>query len=171
MFASLAPQLEALASELTALSIVIPVISAFSFLLLGGLVAIFVLPKFLSRFVLSHFSEDKHSQLEVRWDTGTFAVVVSFMNNFNIARFARRSLQLAIMFALLLGMMPATHYAKASFLMGAFLAGLTFCRSHGLHHLWGGQFKRVLQWLMRIFFAASIGFQVPIKGGLVDLIR
>ena len=25
------------------------------------------------------------------------------------------------------------------------------------------QFKRILQWLMRIFFAASIGFQVPIK--------
>ena len=67
------------------------------------------------------------------------------------------------MFALLLGLMPATHYCKASFLMGAFLAGLTFCRSHDLHHLFGTQFKRVLQWLMRIFFSASIGFQVPIK--------
>jgi Kef-type K+ transport system membrane component KefB len=59
--------------------------------------------------------------------------------------------------------MPATHYAKASYLMGAFLAGLTFCSSDGLHHIFVRQFKRLLQWLMRIFFAASIGFQVPVK--------
>ena len=59
--------------------------------------------------------------------------------------------------------MPATFYARASYLMGAFLAGLTFCSSDGLHHIFVRQFKRVLQWLMRIFFAASIGFQVPIK--------
>ena len=40
-------QLEALASELTVVSILIPVISAFSFLILGGIVAIFLLPPFL----------------------------------------------------------------------------------------------------------------------------
>jgi hypothetical protein len=47
--------------------------------------------------------------------------------------------------------------------MGCFLAGLTFCSSDGLHHLFARQFKRILQWLMRVFFSASIGFQVPIK--------
>lgn len=127
-------QLEALASELTVLSILIPVISAFSFLILGGFVAIFLLPPFINKYLLPLVSPSHQPKLE-----------------------------LALMFSLLLGLMPATHYAKASFLMGAFLAGLTFCRSNPLHRLFGDQFKRVLQWLMRIFFAASIGFQVPIK--------
>lgn len=47
--------------------------------------------------------------------------------------------------------------------MGAFLSGLVFCRKHDVHVRFVSQFKRLLQWLMRIFFAASIGFQVPIK--------
>jgi hypothetical protein len=64
---------------------------------------------------------------------------------------------------LLLLLMPATNYAKASPLMGAFLAGLVFCSSEPAHHMFVSQFKRVMQWLLRIFFAASIGFQVPIK--------
>jgi len=61
-------QLEALASELTVLSILIPVISAFSYLILGGFVAIAVLPKLLSRYVLPLVASDKRSQLEVRLD-------------------------------------------------------------------------------------------------------
>ena len=75
----------------------------------------------------------------------------------------RAPIELAVMLGLLLGLMPATYYARASFLMGAFLAGLAFCRSNDLHHIFVRQFKRLLQWLMRIFFAASIGFQVPIR--------
>ena len=47
--------------------------------------------------------------------------------------------------------------------MGAFLSGLVFCRNHDVHVRFVSQFKRLLQWLMRIFFAASIGFQVPIQ--------
>lgn len=47
--------------------------------------------------------------------------------------------------------------------MGAFLAGLVFCSNHDAHHTFVSQMKRVMQWLLRIFFAASIGFQVPIK--------
>ena len=66
--------------------------------------------------------------------------------------------------------MPATYYAKSSFLMGAFISGLVFCRrNHDVHMRFVSQSKRLLQWLMRIFFAASIGFQVPIK--IKDLIN
>ena len=59
--------------------------------------------------------------------------------------------------------MQATHAAEASHLMGSFLAGLVFCTDHELHVEFVSQFKRILQWLMRIFFASTIGFQVPIK--------
>lgn len=113
---------------ITASAIVIPIVSALGFLFLGGYVAIFMLPRIIDRFLLGKIPERYHSKIE-----------------------------LALMFGLLLALMPATFYAKASFLMGAFLAGLAFCSSHGLHALFVSQFKRILAWLMRIFFAASIG--------------
>jgi len=127
-------QLRALTGEVTVASVLIPVMSALGFLLIGGFMAIYVLPPIISKYILSRFPSEVHDKLE-----------------------------LLIMFSMLLLLMPATFYAKASFLMGAFVAGLTFCSSHTLHHIFVTQFKRLLQWLMRIFFAASIGFQVPVK--------
>ena len=59
--------------------------------------------------------------------------------------------------------MPETYYAKSSLLVGAFLSGLVFCRNHNIHVRFVAQFKRLLQWLMCVFFAASIGFQVPLN--------
>lgn len=126
--------LETIVGEITVVGILIPIISACLWLALGGYIAIFIAPKLISRFILLKFSDDHHDKIE-----------------------------LATMFALLLVLLPATHYTKASYLMGSFLAGLPFCSSEGLHHIFVRQFKRLLQWLMRIFFSASIGFQVPIK--------
>mmetsp|Transcript_19429 Transcript_19429/g.45207 ORF Transcript_19429/g.45207 Transcript_19429/m.45207 type:complete len:791 (-) Transcript_19429:359-2731(-) len=127
-------QLQALTGSITAQGILIPVVSALLFLFVGGAVAIFVLPPIFEKHVLSRVPEQFHGKVE-----------------------------LGIMFLMLIGLMPATYYGEASYLMGAFVAGLTFCTSHSLHDAFVGQFKRLLQWLMRIFFAASIGFQVPIK--------
>jgi hypothetical protein len=127
-------QLEALVGEITVASILIPIVSALGFLVLGGYAAIFILPGLIQKYVLVRFKEENHDRVEM-----------------------------GIMWLLVVGLMPATYYAKASYLMGCFVAGLTFCSSHRLHHLFVRQFKRVMQWLMRIFFAASIGFQVPIK--------
>lgn len=127
--------LSALAGPVSVADLVIPVVSAFLFLGLGGYLALTWFPRLFHRYVLAKVrAEEKRAPIE-----------------------------LAVMLGLLLGLMPATYYAKASFLMGAFLAGLAFCRSNDLHHIFVRQFKRLLQWLMRIFFAASIGFQVPIR--------
>lgn len=126
--------LKAFEGEITVQGILIPIISAVLFLVLGGYICVFILPRLINKYVLTRFNENNHDKVE-----------------------------LALMFAMLLALMPATFYAQASYLMGSFLAGLTFCSSDGLHHLFVRQFKRVLQWLMRIFFSASIGFQVPIK--------
>jgi Kef-type K+ transport system membrane component KefB len=103
-------------------------------LVVGGYCAVFILPPLINKHILNRFHEDNRDKVEM-----------------------------AIMILMLVVLMPATYYAQASYLMGAFVAGLTFCSSHSLHHLFVRQFKRVLQWLMRIFFSASIGFQVPIK--------
>lgn len=126
--------LEVLEGEITVSGILIPIISALGYLFGGGCLCIFVLPGLIKKHILSRFDKGLHDGIEM-----------------------------ALMFSLLFVLMPATHYAKASYLMGAFLAGLTFCSSDGLHHIFVRQFKRVLQWLMRIFFSASIGFQVPIQ--------
>ncbi|KAL9181082.1 hypothetical protein ACHAXT_009887 [Thalassiosira profunda] len=127
-------QLGALAGDASVAAIVIPIVSALGFLIIGGYVAVAVLPPFLDRFFFPKIKKEHHG-----------------------------SAGLGLMFLILFGMMPATYYAKSSFLLGAFLSGLVFCRNHDVHVRFVSQFKRVLQWLMRIFFAASIGFQVPIK--------
>jgi len=114
--------------------IIVPIASALGFLTLGGAIAVRVLPPLLDRYYFSRFgSADSR---------GTAGV--------------------ALMFLFLIGMMPATYYAKASYLLGAFLSGLAFCGVDEVRDAYTSQFKRLIQWLMRIFFAASIGFQVPI---------
>lgn len=128
-------QLGGLAGEMTTSSIVIPIVSALAFLIVGGYAALCVIPPFLDRFV---FREG--------------------MDNTTHGKVA-----LGLMIALVIAMMQATHVAKASHLMGAFIAGLVFCTDHNLHVEFVSQYKRLLQWLMRIFFASTIGFQVPIK--------
>eukprot|EP01084_Bolivina_argentea_P179029 309382_1 len=59
--------------------------------------------------------------------------------------------------------MPICVAAGSSYLLGAFLAGLMFCTDHTIHSAWNNQIKRIMQWMLRIFFACTIGFAVPIK--------
>lgn len=153
-------QLSALSGEASVAAIVIPIVSALAFLIIGGYIAVFKLPKFLDKYFYPKIKQESHG-----------------------------SAGLGLMFVILFAMMPATYYgkclhfpysldsgtgrmqysficclpAKSSFLMGAFLSGLVFCRKHDVHVRFVSQFKRLLQWLMRVFFAASIGFQVPIR--------
>ena len=127
-------QLSALSGEASVSSILVPIVSALGFLILGGYIAVYVVPPLLDRFLFQRIKKQNHGPAG-----------------------------LAILFLFLFAMMPATYYAKSSFLMGAFLSGLVFCRNHDVHVHFVSQLKRVLQWLMRIFFAASIGFQVPIQ--------
>lgn len=49
---------------------------------------------------------------------------------------------------------------KSSYLTGAFLAGLTFSQIQFVHHSFVKQTKHVMKWLLRIFFACTIGFSV-----------
>ena len=130
-------QLRAFVGDATVAGMIIPIVSALSFLVIGGYIAVCILPNILDRYVISPCE----SRLGM----------------------TREFSSLGLVMGLLLVLIPATHYAKASPLMGAFLAGLVFCNSEPAHHMFVSQFKRVMQWLLRIFFAASIGFQIPIK--------
>jgi hypothetical protein len=130
-------QLQAFADEgATTFDMILPIISALGFLVVGGGLAITVIPRWIDDLILSKCGS-------MGWNRGWVSM--------------------AIMFCLMLVFMPMTYAAKSSPLLGAFLAGLVFCSNHEAHHMFVDQFKRVMQWLIRIFFAASIGFQVPIK--------
>ena len=49
-----------------------------------------------------------------------------------------------------------------SHLLGAFVAGMCFVNVPRSHQIWQGQFKRISRWLVRVFFAATVGFSIPI---------
>jgi Kef-type K+ transport system membrane component KefB len=122
-----------LVGDTSAASIIVPIASALGFLAFGGAIAVYVLPPLLDRYYFARFDRERRGEAGV-----------------------------ALMILFLIGMMPATHYARASYLLGAFLSGLAFCGVDEVRDMYTSQFKRLIQWLMRIFFAASIGFQVPI---------
>jgi Kef-type K+ transport system membrane component KefB len=111
-------QLGGLVGEITAASVAVPIVSALAFLIIGGYAALFIIPDLLERFVFSPM---------------------------NTTPERRGRIGLAILFMLVIGMMQATHYTKASHLMGAFIAGLVFCTDHDMHITFVSQFKRVLQ--------------------------
>ena len=114
---------------------IIPIISAVGMCALFGYLAVSVVPQFIQKRVLKRFHH--HNE--------------------------RQNVVLATILVASLLLMPASHYARGSYLLGCFLAGLCFCTDHHTHPVWQAQVKRLLQWLMRLFFACTIGFEVPIK--------
>ena len=44
-----------------------------------------------------------------------------------------------------------------SHLLGAFVAGMCFVNVPRSHQVWVTQLKRIIRWLIRIFFAATVG--------------
>jgi hypothetical protein len=122
--------------DASTMDIILPIVSALGFLIIGGGLVVTIIPRWIEHFILSHCST-------MGWDRGWVS--------------------LGIMFPLMFAFMPLTFSARSSPLLGTFLAGLTFCSNSSAHDMYLDQFKRITQWLMRIFFAASIGFQVPVK--------
>lgn len=66
------------------------------------------------------------------------------------------------MFTLMLIYMPVLNYAGASYLTGAFLAGLSVSQVPNIQESYKKNGQEIMVWLMRMFFSATIGFQIPI---------
>eukprot|EP00929_Paragymnodinium_shiwhaense_P100382 TRINITY_DN6264_c0_g2_i1.p1 TRINITY_DN6264_c0_g2~~TRINITY_DN6264_c0_g2_i1.p1 ORF type:complete len:663 (+),score=117.38 TRINITY_DN6264_c0_g2_i1:75-2063(+) len=93
-------------------------------------------------------------------------VVPKFLQKCLLPRFAgsqKESVRLACIFSAAVVFMPLCHYTGSSELLGAFLAGFCFCTDHHVHNTWRKQIKRVAAFLMRFFFACTIGFTIPIR--------
>jgi len=69
-------------------------------------------------------------------------------------------LGLMLAFLVLLGWVGAWI---GSHLLGAFIAGMSFSGVPRSHYVWRRQMKRVNAWCIRMFFAATVGFVVPVS--------
>lgn len=112
----------------------LPFISSFGFLIVLGYLGITWIPRILQKQILPRFHEEK-----------------------------REAISFALMFFMLTAYLPLLNYSGASYLTGAFLTGLSFSQIHFVHVAYTRSTKEVMVWLMRIFFAATIGFQVPVR--------
>ena len=119
----------------TALDIVKPFIVAFGYLFVLGGIGVTIFPRAMQTYV---FPKLKQQQVQ-DW--------------FGIS----------IMFGLMIVYMPMMNYTGASYLTGAFIAGVSFSQLHHVRATFASTCKEIMVWLMRIFFASTIGFQVPIK--------
>lgn len=50
-----------------------------------------------------------------------------------------------------------------SHLLGAFVGGMTFTKVSRSHTVWRRQMKRIAQWLVRLFFSATVAFSIPVS--------
>jgi Kef-type K+ transport system membrane component KefB len=112
----------------------IPVISSFGYLLILGYAAVTWMPIVIEKHILTRVPEQ-----------------------------SRDLLAFGLMIMLTLIYLPILNYSRSSYLTGAFLAGLTFSQIHSVHDKFANEGAIIMQWLLRIFFSASIGFQIPIK--------
>ena len=76
-----------------------------------------------------------------------------------VAQPQRPKAVLACVFVAAMVLIPGCKYSGSSELLGAFLAGFCFCSDHAVHECWDRQVKRVMHWLLRLFFACTIGFE------------
>ena len=112
-----------------------PFLASFGHLIVLGGIGILIIPRVMQHYVLPQIQSESHKD----W------------------------VSIGIMFCLLIVYMPLMNYTGASYLTGAFLAGVSFSQLHHVHATFATSTKEVMVWLMRIFFAATIGFQVPVK--------
>jgi Kef-type K+ transport system membrane component KefB len=123
-------------SDPTISDYIVPFISSFGYLIVLGYFGITYFPKLVEQHVLPKFSSSK-----------TTSDFVGF----------------SLLFILLSFYLPLMYYSGSSYLTGAFLAGLSFSQISSVHTQYLKSAPHLRIWLMRIFFAATIGFQVPIQ--------
>jgi len=69
-----------------------------------------------------------------------------------------------LFFLMMVSVMAAgtAFFYAGTHLWGCFMAGMCFAKMHFAHHVWVKQTKRVTSWMIRIFFACTVAFSIPI---------
>lgn len=66
-----------------------------------------------------------------------------------------------LMFFTLAAYAQITHLC-GTHLWGCFIAGMSFATQHHAHHVWVKQVKRLTCWFLRIFFACTLAWSIPV---------
>ena len=158
-------QLQALTAEtVTASAIAIPIASALLWLFVGGAVALYAMPKALTQ--LTKFEETAFKstrEKNTNPPTTTSSDEGEENRETNDSATFVSTLTLTHITILLFALLPATYYSKASHLLGAFLAGLSSCQQSEAADKYNHELDKIIQWLLRIFFGASIAFVIPVQ--------
>ena len=112
----------------------VPFISSVGFLVVLGGSAVTWMPKFIDNRILAKVPENYR-------DFTMFSIMALMLSAY----------------------LPLTYYTKASYCTGAFLTGCSFSLVDGAYKKFMHKMHDVMIWLLRLFFAASIGFQVPVS--------
>lgn len=128
---------------------------AIGFIAISCLMAIYIVPTMMHKFLSRYERSPDHSYM------------------------LRDDLHMLIVCLFIIGYSLIGHIL-GSHLLGAFLAGITFSKVIRTSLLWESQWKQIVSWLLRTFFAATVAFSIPIgimlemevflKGLLVTLV-
>lgn len=113
-----------------------------AFMIIACIAAMKFWPWFLEDYLLSRVPDTKPGAKNARRDEALFF----------------------FMFFLLFVYGTITHYL-GTHLWGCFIAGMSFAcldPPHHAHHVWVKQTKRMTSWMIRIFFAGTVAFSIPV---------
>ena len=97
---------------------------------------------------------------------GIIALVVApkVIENNILTRVRKEKERVGVLFILMVvfvaGYLPALNYSGASYLIGAFLAGMTFSKVEAADDLYVEYGSDIISLFMKFFFSATLGFQV-----------
>lgn len=85
---------------------------------------------------------------------------VEFMHRFSSLK-AKDAMMFICQMMLLMGYAAVTNLC-GTHLWGCFIAGMSFAQVNNGHHIWVNQTKRLTVWMLRLFFACSVAFTIPL---------
>jgi Kef-type K+ transport system membrane component KefB len=142
-------------------AIVVPIGSALAWLFVGGGIALYVMPRLLvpleqmEQSLLVMFDRSKQHKHKPDGIIDNDATTTTTTKN------REQSLRMVHVVLLMVVLLPATYYSQSSHLLGSFLAGLSLC--HQRVPLFDDELRRIIDWLMRLFFGATIAFSIPLR--------
>jgi len=125
--------------SLGAWTLIEPLLYSFLYLSIGAVLSVVVWPIVIHDCILDSMSERSHLSHQPR-DMVHLGLMLGFL-----------------VFMSWVGDLIGSH------LLGAFLAGMSFSEVPRSHYVWKRQMKRVNAWCVRMFFAATVGFVIPVK--------
>lgn len=101
--------------------------------------------------------------LATKFWPGAIRMMTKSIKTDDHARFTSYDNALLYIMVVVLGSYATISHYLGSHLWGCFVAGMSFTGVFGAHHAWSSQTKKVTSWFLRLFFACTVAFAIPVK--------